>query len=587
MANSINVSLFPKINTSEIDVVSLANVPFLGLMKGFWSGEEDELKEYLEAHQIPIVNSFKSLYEAEEYATTVSQAFIKIFAKEGTGKFNYRLANVIKEKYLKNGFHDNNYNKIIFDISSFDEETKNAIREIFFSTLARSFISFKVDNDDVLELIYHKRGIYQDNSKRLGVSLARDRLSLLQNFKDPGDNNYISANFIYLMAKALMEKNIIVNFKYDYIVGSGQVLTKEVGSEEVIKVANQTLAEREREREVQEIKKQAEAELQKEKNNRRDSLPPESIKAETYKDYSTSNRFSMEKAQNSEDLEKQANDILHNYKLVELEKRRLRLEEAEKLSGDIYQDILQVLSNGASIVEALNICNQKYNNKDAVNMASMFLTKDLLNLSLKEKEISNLKEELAEASLEKNKLLDLIAQREESIKELRENNRELEKQKETLKMENEKTLMEIQEKYTTILKSNKERHNAQLEELAKSYENKINNLSGEQKNIYDKLQIAQKENAVLEKKLQQANEIKNEEINASIKELQDKVSSLINRTIHIAKEKNNEEKSINEKIDDLQKVIKKMNNTSTKRKTKSRTAKSSEKDDNLFSHTKD
>ena len=154
-------------------------------------------------------------------------------------------------------------------------------------------------------------------------------------------------------------------------------------------------------------------------------------------------------------------------------------------------------------------------------------------------------------------------------------------------MENEKTLMEIQEKYTTILKSNKERHNAQLEELAKSYENKINNLSGEQKNIYDKLQIAQKENAVLEKKLQKANEIKNEEINASIKELEDKVSSLINRTIHIAKEKNNEEKSINEKIDDLEKVIKKMNNTSTKRKTKSRTAKSSEKDDNLFSHTKD
>ncbi|WP_155462912.1 hypothetical protein [Helicobacter pullorum] len=46
MANSINISLFPKINTSKIDVVSLANVPFLGLMKGFWSGEEDELKEY-------------------------------------------------------------------------------------------------------------------------------------------------------------------------------------------------------------------------------------------------------------------------------------------------------------------------------------------------------------------------------------------------------------------------------------------------------------------------------------------------------------------------------------------------------------
>ena len=128
MANSINVSIYPKFDTSKIEVYSLSNIPFLGLMKGFWSGTEEELKIYLEEKKIPIINSFASLYEAEDYATKISQIFIKSFARDSTDKFNYRLASVIKEKYLKNGFHDNNYNKIVFDIASFDDDTKKIIK---------------------------------------------------------------------------------------------------------------------------------------------------------------------------------------------------------------------------------------------------------------------------------------------------------------------------------------------------------------------------------------------------------------------------------------------------------------------------
>lgn len=551
MANSINVSIYPKFDTSKIEVYSLSNIPFLGLMKGFWSGTEEELKIYLEEKKIPIINSFASLYEAEDYATKISQIFIKSFARDSTDKFNYRLASVIKEKYLKNGFHDNNYNKIVFDIASFDDDTKKIIKEIFFATPTRSFIEFKVDNDDTLELIYHKRGIYQDNTKRLGISLSRDRLSLLQNFKEPGDNNYISANFIFLVSKALLEKNIILNFKYDYMVGSGQIITKECNIEEIVRIGKQTDEEREREREKEEIKKQAELEVKKEKNNRRDSLPPDSTKEEALKNSGTMNKFSIEKANNIEDLEKQTDNILQNYKLVELEKTRIRLEEAEKMAINIHKDISQILSSGASIVEAINIANQKYNNKDAVNMASLFLTKDLLNISLKEKEISSLKEEISSLKEEKERLLENISQRENAIRELRENNKELEKQKEALKEENEKGLKILQEKYSSVLKSSQERYKDDLQKIVGAYEKQVDKLSGEQKSIKAELLLKEKENLELERKLKEANDSKNREINSNIQELQEKISALVNNTLNSPKL----DKSINEKIENLEERI--------------------------------
>ena len=524
--NSIKMALFPRINPAEINVKNIYNEPFLGLLNAFWSGTEQELADYFQRHGIEPLIKFNSLYEVESYTVEMANKFTAFFKKEGTEKYSYKLSNIIKEKNLKNGFSDKAFDKIIFDVSGFDEDTKRAIKESFLEVPTRSFITFKnvSEDNDILELIYHKRGIYQALDERLGISQARERLTLLQNFKNPTDNNYISASFVFLFTKSLEEKNIHISFSYDYEIGSGQIVSKEITSTEILNATIPTKEEYEENKKMETIRKQAEEDLKIEVNGRRESLTPESLKSEAIKSSSalsasTQRRFDVEEANDDSDLNTQLNNIIESYKLREVEKQKIRLEQAQKLATDIYKDLQSAIKDGVSILEAMNFANQKYNNKDATNIASLFLTKDLLNISLKDKEIVSLKNDNSVLVGEKEKLVSSVAEREEAIRKLQEEKSAFEKEKKDLEIAFKNKFEELKNKFSDMMKQINENAEARIAQVKNEYESKIDSQTA-------RINVLEAELRVKNKMIQDMNNTQNDSINSAIKNLEEKINSL-------------------------------------------------------------
>ena len=546
--SSVKMALFSRINPAEINVKNLYNEPFLGLLNAFWGGTVEELSEYLQRHQIEPLSDFKSLYEVESYTVLMAEKFTAFFKKEGTEKYNYKLSNIIKEKNLKNGFSDKGFDKIVFDVSGFDEDTKRAIKESFLEVPTRSFITFKnvSEDSDILELIYHKRGIYQTADERLGISQARERLTLLQNFKNPTDNNYISASFVFLLTKSLEEKNINLNFSYDYEVGSGQLVTKEVTSTEILNATVPTEEEYMEKKKMEAIREQAEEDLRVENNGRRESLAPESLKAETMKSASalsasTQRRFDVEEASEVSDLDTQLNNIIESYKLREIEKQKIRLEQAQKISTDIYKDLNSAIKEGVSILEAMNFVNQKYNNKDATNIASLLLTKDLLNISLKDKEIASLKEDNNNLNNEKEKLVSAVADRERVIRELQEEKNTFEKQKRDLEADFKNKFEELKNKFSDMMKQVNENANAKIAQIKNEYEGKLDSQM-------IRINELEAELRVKEKMIQDMSNTQSNSINSAIRELEKKITNF-------AGEAETNKESLSKRLEALDKLI--------------------------------
>ena len=101
------------------------------------------------------------------------------------------------------------------------------------------------------------------------------------------------------------------------------------------------------------------------------------------------------------------------------------------------------------------------------------------------------------------------------------------------------------------MKSSQERYKDDLQKIVGAYEKQVDKLSGEQKSIKAELLLKEKENLELERKLKEANDNKNREINSNIQELQEKITTHVNNTLNTTKM----DKSINEKIENLEERI--------------------------------
>ena len=121
----------------------------------------------------------------------------------------------------------------------------------------------------------------------------------------------------------------------------------------------------------------------------------------------------------------------------------------------------------------MNFVNQKYNNKDATNIASLLLTKDLLNISLKDKEIASLKEDNNNLNNEKEKLVSAVADRERVIRELQEEKNTFEKQKRDLEADFKNKFEELKNKFSDMMKQVNENANAKIAQIKNEYEGKL------------------------------------------------------------------------------------------------------------------
>ena len=342
------------------------------------------------------------------------------------------------------------------------------------------------------------------------------------------------------------EKNINLNFSYNYEVGSGQLVTKEVTSTEILNATVPTEEEYMEKKKMEAIREQAEEDLRVENNGRRESLAPESLKAETMKSASalsasTQRRFDVEEASEVSDLDTQLNNIIESYKLREIEKQKIRLEQAQKISTDIYKDLNSAIKEGVSILEAMNFVNQKYNNKDATNIASLLLTKDLLNISLKDKEIASLKEDNNNLNNEKEKLVSAVADRERVIRELQEEKNTFEKQKRDLEADFKNKFEELKNKFSDMMKQVNENANAKIAQIKNEYEGKLDSQM-------IRINELEAELRVKEKMIQDMSNTQSNSINSAIRELEKKITNF-------AGEAETNKESLSKRLEALDKLI--------------------------------
>lgn len=242
----------------------------------------------------------------------------------------------------------------------------------------------------------------------------------------------------------------------------------------------------------------AKAELQKEAQKTRVSLPPESIEERLQK-APTQIRFAP-----NEDIEGFFERNYEAYRRKEEEKCALRLERAKEQALSAYDYLHTQLESGITIKEALELVKQKYRDDDTTNLASLLLTKDLLNLAHKDSEILALKDECAQKEQTLEEYRETIAKREETIGSMRA------------------TISEKVNEYNLYKEKAEQLLQQSLDELAERLQKDIDNLGAllaqkegeldEQGTLIDRLSI---ENGFLKERCEELKE-KNEKLEQRI-----------------------------------------------------------------------
>lgn len=422
-----------KANFDELNIHNLSKRAVLDSLFKFWNDDSLSYFSYLESLGINYHQSFPNIFSLNQSLNEEIKKLHQATANNNTGKFSFKAVNLLKPKNLRE-LNDLEYYKLNFDLRALnDKNTRIKIKDIFLDIKSLSLVDFKECEEERLSLIYHKKGamIFFENYL---LNNSRDKINLLENFKEPKDNNFITARFILDFAKRLKEEGIEESFAYSYEIGSTK---KEIikSLDEIIfwgelnpkQKEEQKEKERLKEQGLEEAKTLAKEELKNEVNEKRSSSPQDSNEKiiQQSKPFNLKHNQSLEDKQNSKDLNTQENIeelIKQSFELFhqkELEKTKLRLEKAQKDSLNAYADLKELLNSGINILEAFKNLQQKYRNDETIGFASLLFSKDILSLKAKENEIKTLNDELKEAYIDQDKLNEEITKREESISKLK------------------------------------------------------------------------------------------------------------------------------------------------------------------------
>lgn len=367
-----------KVVNTRVDVTNIdttyftGNVPILDIMKNkYWNGTEEEYSEFLAKHEIKPYYNFKTITELQNITNEIIKKLLVIFPRE-ISKFDVKIIPVMKQKSLK-PVTDEDYDLLTFELKGFSEEEKEVFIDAFFNIFSLSIYDFKKLEDDKLLLFYNRRGFAEDDD-RISLAQARTKVTLLQNFKVPKDNNFICADFVLQMAKIMTKRGFsLENTFFYYVQGTpnGDIREWKKSLNEILEAPNMSTEEIELEKEKERIKQEAQEELKKEMAEKRQSLPPESTKIELAK-------ASSSQVKNGDiltadiNLDEMLRKISEEYDAKEIEKTKLRLAEANKESVNIYEMMKELLSRGTTVLEVLNIAKQKARYTETVQKASFF-----------------------------------------------------------------------------------------------------------------------------------------------------------------------------------------------------------------------
>ena len=521
-----------KANTSLEDFNlngSIIQNPYKAFMP-YWKGDTSSFFEYMKLNGLEYNFRAENIFElnkkCNEFLSNLSNTI-----KKNIGQFDPRIINSLGQRNLVD-ITENDYLKITFqkenNLPFSDEEIQT-----FLNNPSRSFLDLRQYSAEKneLTLVYNRRGIYDEGS-RIAVLKSKDTLTFRENFKDAKDNNFILSGFVYEFA------NLGEDFKYSFFVGEDE-RENIITAEEILNAKDERLDRNEAiitQKAAQDI---ASSEIRKEKQERRQSLGYDSTSGEILAEASTEirinpvieniknineninnsiNNTSNNSVNNSnnvnktkEALEQMVEQAIDFYEQKEIEKMRIRLNNARTDARLAYEDMMYKIRNGSSALEALNFAKQKYSEEHTINMASAFLSKDILEVDIKNNEITTLRSKISELNNNNTLLNEEITKREQAITSLKSTMQQKVNEINLLKEKHEEDLIAV----TNALKEEA------LKQVAE-YENKLEGIQSSFREIIAKKdeELAQQDEAIYK-----FNAI-NENSNLRIKELEEKIDKL-------------------------------------------------------------
>ena len=481
----INLSL-EKIGYEAINLKSARDIPLFTTVREYYKGTGAEFANFLTSNGMSYEKNFNSIHDMHEHISNSVKVLKATFESGKTDKFDFKAVSVLNSKMFDN-ISEDDYALLKFDISSFSTDDKDKIKNAFFGAKCKSFVYFKEADNDELRLFYNRKGITLDENNAVKIYTSKDKVSITEGYKSVKDANYISSGFILELSKKMHEFGFNDDtFAYSYNRADGLTNTMEYSVSQILQIANTPKEEKDAiekkeairqevanakevievetiEEPTNDVKEIAKAQIRQERSQKRQSLPPESMEEQILKSSTSQVRFSKDILEKDDvDLDAEISRLFDEYDNKELEKKRILLQEARQKGNYAYSDLKENIKNGVSIAEAMRYVTQTYKNEDVLNFASMLLTKDLMEIALKERKIETLNGTITAYSVENDKLVDVIAKRENTIKELQstltKKNNEInlvleatEEKMNQLSLETEKKIHEIEKKYENEL----------------------------------------------------------------------------------------------------------------------------------------
>ena len=510
--NTVQVAL-EKVN-SNVAISNISKVPVLDMLEIYWTDENkkgwvDFLRE--NNFEVDKIENIKNLNEVVEFSNYSFEFLKNMNAKGKIGKLDFRLAPVLKPRFLSD-FKMEEFQTISLDISSFEnEEAKKVIKEIFKEVNTNAFIDFKEIVDDKLYYTYNRKGLLFDGD-RFSIATARERINLTEDYKSAKDNNFVSARLILEMSKLMVERGLAEALFSTTIITPTGSYDKTHNSKEIVKLSLMSQEEKEELKEAEQIKKAAAQEIKDANNLTRTSLSPESNMAQINKaqpELRINNSFTVKINYSDGEFFK---ELFEKYEQIQIEVIKKKLRDAKENGHKAYATLKAHINQGLPIFEALNIVKQEFRDEEVVRFASFLLTKDLLDLSKVEGEVETLKIELTEVNAQNDNLSLALAKKDTTIKEM---------QGTITRKSNEINL--LKEEYTNELELMKKEAESKIKMIQEGFNAKIQEANGiieDQEKLISKLQVYEESHKTIGQQLEQIqtkNQVLNVE-NASMKE---------------------------------------------------------------------
>lgn len=468
-----------KARIEDLQIINLYQRPDRAFRE-YFNGRDDEYLAYFNRHGININYVAGNLYEAHTYMNNFLNAFKEAVNKD-LSQFDFRIKSALGAKNLKELELDD-YMILTINVNESTKPEREKFADIFFNTDSCSFCDFRSMNQEYVnhfQLIYNRRGIYEEKD-RIFVGKSKESVSLKEGFELAKDNNFVMADFFSKLAKAGVNETFSFSYKSNGILKSMVATSQEILDSAKQKEEN-TIASI---KNIQ-IKEQAKAELQRENNSKRDSLPKESsyeVRQATQTSFKPINQAD-EKIENNivddeartevvqppkrkssekvtlENLDIVTQEVIEDYETKEIEKTKQRLAKSRAEGKKAYDYMSKLMEQGVGFLEVVRAAKQQFREEHTINFATILIQKDIARTTLLKDELNLKVQEISNLEGEIEKQNETITKREETINSLKST---LEKSRVEFKLEKEELI---------------EQHKVDLEELTNSAKTEIENIT--------------------------------------------------------------------------------------------------------------